>query len=77
MDVTGIQGVYYFKVTLNSHVQKNYVEFKFFYFSIEYTEDNLRNFIEVLHVYVTGHREVTHCECRRHTSFPDSISKMA
>ena len=31
----------YFKVTLNSHAQKNYVEFKFFYFSIEYTEDNL------------------------------------
>ena len=41
--VTGIQGVSYFKVTLNSHVQKNYVEFKFFYFFIEYTEDNLRN----------------------------------
>ena len=56
MVVTGIQGVFYLKVTLNSHVQKNYVEFKFFYFSIEYTEDNLRNFIQVLHVYVTDHR---------------------
>ena len=44
MVVTGIQGMSYSKVTLNTHIQKNYVEFKFFYFSIEYTEDNLRNF---------------------------------
>ena len=58
--VTGIQGVPYIKVTLNSHVQKNYVEFKFFYFSIEYTEDNLRNFIQILHVYVTGHGSVSY-----------------
>ena len=28
----------------------------FFYFLIEYTENNLRNFIYILHVYVTGHR---------------------
>ena len=27
-----------------------------FYLSVKYTEDNLRNFIQVLHVYVTGHR---------------------
>ena len=56
MVVTGIQGVSYSKVTLNSHVYKNYIEFKFFYFSIDNTEDNLRNFIQVLRVYVTGHR---------------------
>ena len=30
--VTGFQGVPYFKVTLNSHVLKSYVEFKFFTF---------------------------------------------
>ena len=54
--VTGFQGVRYFKVTLNSHVLKSYVEFKFFYFSVKYTEDNSRNFIHILHVYVTGHR---------------------
>ena len=30
----------------------NYVEFKFFHFSIAYTEGNSRNFIQVLHVYV-------------------------
>ena len=30
MVVTGFQGVPYFKVTLNSHVLKSYVEFKFF-----------------------------------------------
>ena len=30
--VTGFQGVPYFKVTLNSHVLKRYVEFKFFTF---------------------------------------------
>ena len=53
--VTGIEGVSYFKVTSNFHVQKNYVEFYFFYFSIEYAEDNLRNFLQVFHIYVTGH----------------------
>ena len=56
MVVTGFQGVPYFKETLNSHVLKSYVEFKFFYFSVKYTKDNLRNFIQILHVYVTGHR---------------------
>ena len=50
--VNGIEGVSYFKVALNSHVSKNYVEFKFFYFSIAYTEGNSRNFIQVLHVNV-------------------------
>ena len=30
--VTSFQDVPYFKVTLNSHVQKNYVEFKFLFF---------------------------------------------
>ena len=44
--VTGIEGVSYFKVPLNSH------EFKFFHFSIAYNEGNSRNFIQVLHVYV-------------------------
>ena len=28
----------------------------FFKFLIEHTEDNLKNFIQILHVYVTGHR---------------------
>ena len=32
VDVTGTEGVPYFKVTLNSHVQKNYAEFKLFIF---------------------------------------------
>ena len=50
--VSSFEGVSYFKVTLNSHVLKNYVEFKFFHFSIAYTEGNSRNFIQVLHVYV-------------------------
>ena len=57
--VTGFQGVPYFKVTLTSHVLKNYVEFMF-YVSLEYTENNFRDFIQILHVYVTGHREVPH-----------------
>ena len=52
--VTGFQGVPNFKVTLNSHVLKGYIELH--YFSIEYTGNNLRNFIQILHVYVTGHR---------------------
>ena len=51
--VTGFQGVPYFKVTLNSHVFKSYL---YFLFSTEYTENKLRNFIQILHVYVTGHR---------------------
>ena len=54
--VTGFQGVPYFKVTLNSHVLKSYIEFTLF--SIEYTGNNLRNFIQILHVYVTAHRLV-------------------
>ena len=56
--VTGFQGVPYFKVTLNSHVLKNYLlslHF-FFIFSIEYTENDLGNFIQLMHVYVTGCR---------------------
>ena len=52
--VTGFQDVPYFKVTLNSHVLK--VIMSLHYFSIEYTGNNLRNFIQLLHVYVTGHR---------------------
>ena len=44
--VTGVQGVFYFKVTLNSHVYKNYVELKLFIFP-EVAEDNLRNFIQI------------------------------
>ena len=52
--VTGFQGVPYFKVTLNSHVLK--VILSLHYFSIEYTGNNLRNFIQILYVYVTGHR---------------------
>ena len=46
MDVTRNQGVFYFKVTLNSHVSKNYVELKLFIFP-EVAEDNLRNFIPI------------------------------
>ena len=54
--VTGFRGVPYFKVTLNSHVLKGYIEFTLFFnivYSIEYTRNN---FIQILHVYVTGHR---------------------
>ena len=52
--VTGFQDMPYFKVNLNSHVAKNYVEFKFF--AIECTENHLTDFIfQILHVYVTGH----------------------
>ena len=55
--VIGFQGLPYFKVTLNSDVLKsNLLSLHFFYFSIGYTENNLRNFIQILHVYVTGHR---------------------
>ena len=54
--VTGFQGVPYFNVTLNSHVLKSYLLSLHFLFSTEYTENNLRNFIQILHVYVTGHR---------------------
>ena len=55
--VSGFQGVPYFTVTLNSHVLKSYLlSLHFFYFSIEYTGNNLRYFIQILHVYVTGHR---------------------
>ena len=56
MVVTGFQGVPYFKVTLNSDVLKSFLEFKFFTFPVKYTKDNLKNFIQILHVYVTGHR---------------------
>ena len=52
--VTNFRGVPYFKVTLNSHVLKGYIEFTLFF--NEYTGNNLRNFIQILHVYVTGHR---------------------
>ena len=54
MVVTGFQDMLYFKVSLNAHVLKSYVEF--ILFSIEYTENNFRNIIQILHVYVTGHR---------------------
>ena len=55
--VAGFQGVPYFKLTLNSHTLKSYLlSLHFFYCSIEYTENNLRNFIQILHVYVTGHK---------------------
>ena len=52
--VTDFQGVPNFKVILNSHVFKSYL--LSLHFSIEYTENDLRNFIQILHVYVTGHR---------------------
>ena len=47
--VTSFEGVPYFKVTLNSLI---YV----FSFSMEYTESNFRNFIQLLELYITGHR---------------------
>ena len=54
--VTSFEGVTYLKVTLNSHGIKNLHPVYFFSFSVEYTENNFRNFIQLLHVYVTGHR---------------------
>ena len=48
--------VSYFTVTLNSQVLKSYLLSLHFVFSIEYTKNNLRNFIQILHVHVTGHR---------------------
>ena len=54
--ITGFQGVPYFKMTLNSYVSKRYVEFTFFLFFHEYTENKFRDFIPILLVYVTGHR---------------------
>ena len=44
VDVAGCQGVPYFNVTLSSHVLKSVLSLWFF-FSIEYIENTLRNFI--------------------------------
>ena len=52
--VTSFEGVPYFRVTLNS-MYKNLCPVYVFSFFMEYTENNLRNFIQLLHVYVTGH----------------------
>ena len=54
--LTGFQDVPYFKVTLNSHLLKGLMSLH--YFSIAYIGNNLRNFIQVLHVYLTCHRLV-------------------
>ena len=59
----GSQSVYCFTTSI-SHGVENYfprlwgtgISDAIFYFLIECAEDNLRNFIKILHVYVTGHR---------------------
>ena len=56
--VTSLQGVPNFKVTLNSHIQRNYFEIQFFIF-LECTENNFIDFIQALHVYVTVHSNRT------------------
>ena len=51
---TGFQIVPYFKVTFYPRYQKIMLSLSFFLkFSIQYTETNLRDFIQILHVYVT------------------------
>ena len=54
--VTSFKGLPYLKVTLNSRVLKSYLLSLHFYFSIENTRNNLRDFIQILNVYVTGYR---------------------
>ena len=50
--VASFEGVPYFKVTLNSHEYKTYVQFTCFAFSMEYTESNFRNFILYFCIYM-------------------------
>ena len=50
--VASFEGVSYFKVTLYKNLCPVYV----FSFSMEYTESNFRNFIQLLQLYITGHR---------------------
>ena len=54
MVVTRFDGVLYFKVTLNS--PKKLMSSLLFSVSMEYTESNFRNFIQLSQFYVTGHR---------------------
>ena len=54
MDITGPQGVPYFKVIFNSNYKHDFIEFKFFIVPLEYAENSITDFIENLHVYLTG-----------------------
>ena len=38
--------------------KKSVLGLSFFYFSTDYTENNLRYLIQILHIHVTGHRQV-------------------
>ena len=54
--VTSFEGVPYLKGDLKLPRIKNLWPVYVFSFSMEYTESNLRNFIQLLQLYVTGHR---------------------
>ena len=52
------KGVPYFKVTLNSHMEKNFTELKFFYDSTKYAKSCMTYLIYILQVHVTDVTEM-------------------
>ena len=58
IDVSSPEGVPYFKVTLNSYMEKNCTELKLFYDSTKYTKNSTTYLIYILQVHVTGDTEI-------------------